>query len=131
MKRITANFGDDLGAEIEDLVEDGEFASKSDAVVTLTRRGLHDVPDLHDRIDTLEQRLDDREERIADLESHLAETRNIESKIDDLPDKIRGRGDETYSERRQRVLDQASPLTRLMYKLTGVPADKIDELSDG
>lgn len=58
------------------------------------------------RVDELEERLNIREERIDELETQLAERSQIPEKIEDLPDKIRG--EMTYQERRQRMLDQAS-----------------------
>jgi predicted nucleic acid-binding Zn-ribbon protein len=78
------------------------------------------------RVNELQQRLDIREERINELETQLAERSQIQTKIEDLPDKIRG--EMTYQERRQRMLDQASLAQRLRWKLTGVPVDEtVDE----
>ena len=75
--------------------------------------------------DELEERLESREERIEELESQLRKRSNIEEKIEDLPDKIRD-GD-TYMERRQRKLDQATLGQRVKWRLTGVPVDIDDD----
>lgn len=69
----------------------------------------------------LEGRLETRQERIEELETQLTERSRVEEKIEDLPDKIRSEG--TYQERRQRMLDQASPIQRLKWTVTGVPVD--------
>jgi len=70
----------------------------------------------------LEDRLESREERIDELESQLRKRSNIEDKIEDLPDKIRDAN--TYTERRQRKLDQATLGQRLKWRFTGVPVDE-------
>lgn len=74
------------------------------------------------------QTLEAREDRIEELEDQLRKRSNIEDDIEDvaesvenLPDKVRGV--ETYSERRQRKLDQASLGQRLRWKFTGVPVE--------
>jgi hypothetical protein len=62
------------------------------------------------------------------LEAQIAETRNIESKIDDLrdlPDIVRNQ--ESYTERRQRMLDQASVVQRMKWKVTGVPVNETED----
>ena len=74
--------------------------------------------------DELADRLDSREQRIDELESQLRKRSNIEEKIEDLPDKIRG--NETYNEKRQRKLDRATPIQRLKWRITGVPIDETD-----
>jgi len=80
-----------------------------------------------DRMQTLEA----REDRIEQLEEQLNRRSQIESEIeevaetvDDLPAKIRGT--ETYSEKRQRKLDQATFAQRMKWKLTGVPVEDDD-----
>ena len=81
-------------------------------------RGILD--DRH-RVGNLEDRLETRNDRIDELERRLAERSQIEEKIEDLPDKIRD--GQTYQERRQKMLDQASFTERLTWKVTGVPVD--------
>ncbi len=73
------------------------------------------------RVGELEDRVATRNDRIDELERQLAERSQIEEKIEDLPDKIRD--DQTYQERRQRMLDRAPITTRLKWKVTGVPVD--------
>lgn len=78
--------------------------------------------------DELADRLEAREARIEELESQLRKRSNIEDKIEDLPDKIRGA--DSYMERRQRKLDEATLPQRLKWRLTGVPVDA-DDAGDG
>lgn len=60
--------------------------------------------------------------------SPLRERSRVEEKIEDLPDKIRDCG--SYRDRRQRLLDRASPGQRLKWKVTGVPVERIDEAEE-
>ena len=73
------------------------------------------------RVAELEGRVERKQARIDELETQLAERSRVEEKIENLPDKIRG--EMTYQERRQRMLDQASFTERLTWKVTGVPVD--------
>jgi TolA-binding protein len=75
--------------------------------------------------DDLQERLESREDRINELESQLAKRSQIEDKLEDLPAKIQGR--ESYQERRQRLIDRASISQRLLWKVTGVPVDELDD----
>jgi Arc/MetJ-type ribon-helix-helix transcriptional regulator len=127
-KRITVTLDDDLNEYVEELVEDGEYDSKSKAVAEQVRRGRDTVPTLQERVDDLEEQLDRRDSRIDTLEQQLRERSQIEDKIEDLPDRIRG--EESYQERRQRLLDRASPMQRFKWRITGVPVDKVDEIED-
>ena len=69
-------------------------------------------------------RYEAREDWIDDLERQLRERSRVEDKIEDLPDKLRDV--ESYTERRQRKLDPAGLVTRLRWKVTGVPVEEID-----
>lgn len=109
-----------MDEHIEQLVEDEEFSSKSDAIRCLLERGRE--------ADELKDRLETRENRIEQLEDQLARRSNIEDDleevaetVEDLPAKIRGT--ESYSERRQRKLDQASLSQRIKWRFTGVPVE--------
>jgi chromosome segregation ATPase len=75
--------------------------------------------------DELQDRLQARENRIEELEGQLSRRSQIEDKIENLPDKIRDR--ETYQERRQRLLDNATLSERLKWKVTGVPVEDRDD----
>lgn len=75
--------------------------------------------------DELADRLETREERIDELEKQLTERSRVEEKIEELPDKIRGT--ESYTDRRRRRLDEAGPLQRLRWRITGVPVDEEEE----
>lgn len=91
-------------------------AAERDASRSEYIRGI--LSDRH-RVGELEERLATREDRIDELERQLAERSQIEDKIENLPDKIRG--DLTYQERRQRKLDQASIPQRVKWLISGVP----------
>jgi len=77
------------------------------------------------RADKLEKRLETRNDRVEELETQLGRRSEIEDKIENLPDKIRG--EMSYTERRQRVLDQASLSQRIKWRFTGVPVDQGDD----
>jgi predicted nuclease with TOPRIM domain len=79
--------------------------------------------------ESLRTRLESREDRIDELETQLAERSQIQEKIEDLPDKIRGGA--TYQERRQRLLDQASIAQRVKWRVTGVPVDQLTDDDSG
>jgi hypothetical protein len=72
----------------------------------------------------LRERVQSRENRIKNLESQLRERSQVETKIDNLPDRIQSH--ETYQERRQRLLDEASVPTRMKWMVTGVPVEEND-----
>jgi|APHM01.1.fsa_nt_gi Ribbon-helix-helix protein, copG family. len=76
-------------------------------------------------IDDLEQKLNIREARIDELEYQLSKRSQIEAKIDNLPDQVRDK--QTYSERRQKLLDNATLTQRLRWKFTGVPVAQQSE----
>jgi len=131
MARLTVTIDDDQSELLEDLTgENGEYESKSAAVRDFIRAGKErqelrdEIERLRDRLETREERINDREERINELESQLRRRSNIEDEIANLPDKIRD--EQTYTDRRRRVLDSASAIERLKWRITGVPADRID-----
>lgn len=118
--RISCTIPEEMDEHIDELVENKDFRSKSDAIRYLLECGRES--------DELKDRLKTREDRIEQLEDQLARRSNIESEIEqvadtveDLPAKIHGT--ETYSERRQRKLDNASLSQRLKWKITGVPVE--------
>jgi len=78
--------------------------------------------------DDLEARLSAREDRIEELEEQLSRRSQIEDKIEALPDKVRGAT--SYQERRQKALDRATVTQRLIWSVTGVPADVVEQ-TDG
>jgi len=121
--RISCSIPEELDEHIESLVDDERFNSKSDAIRYLLDRGRE--------ADELKDKLDSREKRIEQLEDQLARRSNIEDDleevaetVEDLPAKIQGT--ESYSERRQRKLDQASLSQRIKWRFTGVPVDEDD-----
>jgi len=106
--RIPAETKETLEAEADEY-----DVSVSEYIRTLIDQG-REYDDLADRVDA-------REDRIETLEEQLRERSRVEEKIEDLPDKLRGA--ESYTERRQRKLDEAGLLSRVRWKLTGVPVD--------
>jgi len=78
----------------------------------------------------LQARYSEREDRINDLEEQLSKRPQVEEKIQELPDKIRA-SQMSCGERRQRAIDRASFAERLKWKVTGVPAERIDEIGEG
>jgi predicted RNase H-like nuclease (RuvC/YqgF family) len=126
--RVTVNFDDEVGEWITEQVENGEYESKSRCVEEVFLRGRDDVADLEDRVDELEERLESREERIDELESQLRRRSNIENEIESVAETVEGlpariEDTESYSERRQRKLDQAGAIQRIKWKFTGVPVE--------
>ena len=77
----------------------------------------------------LQARYSEREDRISDLEEQLSKRSQVEEKIEELPDKIRASA-MSYGEKRQRAIDRASFGERLKWKVTGVPAERIDEIGE-
>lgn len=82
---------------------------------------MRGVLDDRHRVAELEERVERKQARIDELEAQLTERSRVEEKIENLPDQIRG--EMTYQERRQRMLDQASVTQRLKWRVTGVPVD--------
>jgi len=124
MKRVTVSLDERQLYELEARQRLGEADSRSDAV----RQILQEYEDLNKEYEQLSTEYEDlhkryeaREDRVDELESQLRKRSNIEQKIEDLPDKIRDYG--TYTERRQRKLDEATLPQRLKWKFTGVPVD--------
>lgn len=115
MEQITLRLDDDLKDELE-TEADERGVSRSEHIRNV----------LETRADTerLRDRLETREERIDELEEQLARRSQLEQKVENLPEKVRET--ESYQDRRQRALDTAGPLTRLKWRVTGVPADAVD-----
>ena len=140
MKRLTVSLEPEHVRELDARERLGDVSSRSAAVRQIfdEYEDLHreyaalegEYEDLHtryeargERIDQLHDRVDAREDRIATLEEQLRERSRVEEKIEALPDKVRGA--ETYTERRQRKLDEAGLLERVRWKFTGVPVDDV------
>jgi hypothetical protein len=69
-----------------------------------------------------QKRVETKHNRIDELEAQLTARSQIEEKIENLPDRIRG--DRSYQDRRQRKLDEGSVTQRLVWKVPGVPGDR-------
>jgi DNA repair exonuclease SbcCD ATPase subunit len=116
MEPLTIRIQEETKKTLED--EAGEYnVSVSEYIRRLIDQGRE-----YDRI---REKLASREDRITQLESQLSRRSEIEDKIEDLPDKIRGA--ETYQAKRQRILDQASVAERLKWRVTGVPVEQLTE----
>lgn len=141
MERVTASIRERHLWELKAQVRLGNASSQSEAVrhiideYAAVREEYEELQqeyaDVQQQLDDRMQELESREDRIEELENQLRQRSNIEDEIgdvaervDDLPAKIRGT--ETYSERRQRKLDQASLTQRLKWKVTGVPVEDED-----
>jgi septal ring factor EnvC (AmiA/AmiB activator) len=118
-KPLTIRIREELKESLEEEADEYDV-SVSEYVRTLLEKGRE--------YEELEEQLAAREERIEDLEEQLRRRSQIEEKIDelrDLPDIVREQ--ETYTERRRRMLDQASVVQRMKWKVTGVPVDEIED----
>lgn len=76
------------------------------------------------RVNELEQRLEIREERIDELEQQLARRSQLEEKIENLPAQVTET--ESYRDRKERLLDEASVVQRMKWKVTGVPVEMVE-----
>jgi predicted nucleic acid-binding Zn-ribbon protein len=76
----------------------------------------------------LQKRYADREDRISELEEQLTKRSQIEEKIEALPDRMRA-SRMTWSDRKEKALNDASPWERVKWKVTGVPEERIEEIS--
>lgn len=135
MQKVTVSLDERHIYELRARQRIGEGDSRSDALRRLLDEYAtlqQEYEKLHtryeargERISQLQDQLDAREQRVEDLEEQLRERHDIKNEIQDLPDKIRDA--DTYTERRQRKLDQASVLQRVKWKVTGVPVEESDE----
>ena len=128
MKKISISLTEDHLEVVDERQDEDDGGSRSEAVRQIIDeydRLRSECEDLRTKAEDLHTRLEQREDRIDDLEEQLARRSQLEQKIEDLPDKIRDK--ETYQERRQRLIDQASPLQRLRWKVTGVPVNSQSE----
>jgi len=140
MERVTATLREDDLRELKARVMAGEADSRSEAL----RQLIDERSDLVDELEALRTMYDARGERVADLkdrlearnrrvdalEDQLRERSRVEEKIDDLPDQLRA-GMPSYEARRRRLLDEASLVERLKWRITGVPVDQVDALDNG
>lgn len=116
MEPLTIRIRDDTKKTLEEEADEYDV-SVSEYVRELIEKG-REYDDLQDRVKS-------KEDRIDELEEQLSRRSQIEDKIEDLPDKIRD--SQTYQERRQRLLDQATVAQRLKWKVTGVPVEDVDD----
>jgi|APHM01.1.fsa_nt_gi Ribbon-helix-helix protein, copG family. len=112
MDQITLRLDESLKTELDNEAEEKGVSRSEHIRYIVESRG---------EIEYLREQLESRQGRIEELESQLRKRSNIEEKIEDLPEKIRG--EESYTEKRRRKLDQATFPQRLKWRLTGVPVD--------
>ena len=139
MERVTATLREDDVRELKARVMYEEADSRSEALRQLIDERYAVVDELEelrtryeargDRVEDLKERLAARDRRVDDLEEQLRERSRVEDKIDDLPDQLRA-GMASYEARRRRLLDEASLVERLKWRVTGVPVDRVDELEE-
>ncbi len=89
---------------------------------------IRSIFDERHQVAELEERVERKQARIDELETQLTERSRVEEKIEELPDKLRG--ELSYQERRQRMLDQASLAQRMKWNVTGVPVDQSPERNE-
>jgi predicted nucleic acid-binding Zn-ribbon protein len=85
--QTTIRLNEELIEELDNEAEKMDVSRSEYVRNILQKRGEAD--ELREKIDSLQERLESREQRINDLEQQLAQRRNIEEKIEDLPDKVR------------------------------------------
>lgn len=127
MQKVTVSLTDRHLSELDAQERLDNAESRSAAVrhiIDEYARLQRECEDLHTEYERLADRLETREERIDELEEQLARRSQLEQKIESLPEKVRET--ESYQDRRQRALDTAGPLTRLKWRVTGVPSDAVD-----
>ena len=132
MQRVTASLTQNHVYELRARVMLGESDSVSESMRLIIDEYASlqtDYEELQQQYDDLQQEYAARVGRVEELEEQLQKRSNIESDIegvvetvDDLPARIKNT--ESYSEKRQRKLDQASISQRLKWKITGVPVDE-------
>jgi metal-responsive CopG/Arc/MetJ family transcriptional regulator len=111
MEQITGRLPGELLAELE---------AEADEAGVSRSEYIRDVLRTREHTDALRDRIADKEARIDQLEAQLARRSQVQQQIEALPDKLR-ETQQSYQERRQRLLDEASLAQRLKWKLTGVP----------
>jgi len=124
MKKLSVSLTTDHVDDLDERQERDDIGSRSAAL----REILDEYEEMRTQYEALRTecedlrtRLESRENRIDELETQLSRRSQLEEKVEDLPDKIRGQ--ESYQERRQRKIDQASLAQRLKWKVTGVPVE--------
>jgi len=86
---------------------------------------IREILDDRHRADELADELERKQDRIETLEDQLRERSRLRDEIQQLPDKIRD--ERSYSEKRQRKLDEATITQRIRWKLTGVPVEQDEQ----
>jgi len=139
MNRVTATLREDDVRELQARVMAGEADSRSEALRQLIDEHGELAEEYEEmriryeatteRVADLKDRLEARERRVDALEDQLRERSRVEDKLDDLPDRLRS-GMASYEARRRRLLDEASLVERLKWRITGVPVDQVDALDE-
>lgn len=121
MRQMTVSLREEQAKWIESLMgENGEFESKSEAVRWL----IDDHEALQEEIEELEETIDELEGENDRLRDQLAATNQRIDDVNDLVEYVDSEREMArYQDRRQRMLDQASILSRWKWKLTGIPVE--------
>ena len=124
MEKVTISLYENQIYELKARQYLDDLGSRSAAV----RYIVDEYADIKAEYDDLNTRCESREERIEELESQLRKRSNIEEKIEDLPAKIQS--DLSWSEKRTRAYNNASVSERLLWRITGVPEERIEGVDD-
>lgn len=130
MKKVSASIDEEHAELLSTYQEENNVDSRSAALREILDKYEElrtECEGLRTECEELRKELEERKERVADLEDQLRRRSQIEEEIEALPDKIR-QGTQSYRDRKERLIDQASLGKRLKWKVTGVP---VDELTDG
>lgn len=123
MNRVSLSLPEDLDKELDDLVEDGEYESKSAAVRELIRECQRLRTEYDERVTAYEQQIEDLERKVERLEN---EKRMILEQREENTELVRYVQEERTLERRRA---EAGVLTRAKWWLTGMPTngERVDE----
>ena len=121
MRQMTVSLREEQAEWIESLMgENGEFESKSEVVRWL----IDDHSALQEEIEELEETIEEMERENDQLRDQLAATNQRIDDVNDLVEYVDSEREMArYQDRRQRMLDQASILSRWKWKLTGIPVE--------
>lgn len=127
MKKVSVTLDEDRVAAIDERVDAGDVASRSEHI----RERLERADVLEERVDELETDVQHAEARVEELENQLQHEREREDDVDDLA--TFADAERRARRRRERLEDarrQAGLLERAKWSLFGEPADLEDRVDD-
>ncbi|WP_339106517.1 ribbon-helix-helix protein, CopG family [Haloterrigena salinisoli] len=113
MEQITVKVPSDTNESLEEYAEAEHDGNRSEAIRELLSRGL-EYEEIKTERDRLERKLTEtnaRQDDVSEIVEYVEKQREVER----------------YRDQRQRMVDQAGLLTRMKWKLTGVPVDDEQE----